>query len=96
MNTRNDNEITPVLFRSEKNGEILAVFPYLSWKNSHHVMMYAHLGQHCEGAWSYVTDETWPATPAISEPLKQELISAGYNLQVINLEEVDESKMYQL
>ena len=93
---RNDNEITEVLFRVEKGGEILAVFPYISFEGGHRIMMYAHVGQHSDGVWSYVIDETWPATPAQYEPLKQELISAGYNLQVINLDEVDKSKMYQL
>ncbi len=86
-------ETTEVIFRVEKDGSILAVFPYISYSGCNYVTCYQHIGQHSEMRWSYMSD-TKPATPERYADLKAELESIGYNLKVIK--RAQRSKMYKL
>lgn len=90
----NSNEITAVMFRKERNGDILAVFPYESWKCNYDVLCYAHLGQHAACRWEYVTSNTKPAKPEEYKSLYDELVSIGYQLRIIK--RACHDKMYQL
>ena len=81
-----DSEITKVVFRKDKDGEITAVFPEVpsSCFDWYQMSCYAHMGQHggCVYDW-YIT--TRLASPEEYESLKQELESAPYfyKLQVV-------------
>ena len=90
----NNNDITAVMFRKERNGGILAVFPYDSWKHNYNVLCYAHLGQHAACRWEYVICNTKPAKPEEYKSLYDELVSIGYQLRVIK--RACHDKMYQL
>lgn len=90
-----DKDITEVMFRKvKKNGEIYAVFPYLSYKHNYEVTGYAHIGQHQSCSWEYVVWDTTPASPKEYKDLYRELTSIGYNLKVIK--RACHKKMYQL
>ena len=89
-----DTEKTAVMFRKEHDGQILAVFPYLSWSHNYEVTCYAHLGQHSGCVWEYVIQDTKPAMPTEFKALYDELTSIGYNLRV--LLKANHNKMYQL
>ena len=88
------NEITEVMFRKEKGGNIYAVFPYLSWQRNYEVMGYAHMGQHQSCQWDYVIEKTKPAKPKEYANLYRELSSIGYRLKVIK--RAQHKRMYQL
>ena len=91
--TTNTNEITEVCFRKEKDGEILAVFPYISYRN-YKILCYAHMGQHSECTWPYVLEQTKKAKPEEYKDLYNELVSIGYQLRI--LQKPMHRKMYQL
>ena len=91
---KKDKHITPVIFRVEKDGTILAVFPYNSYRKGYSVTYYSHIGQHGEGVHSALIGDTEPATPEQYAELKAELEGLGYNLKVIK--RVQRNKMYQL
>lgn len=78
-----DNYKTDVIFRKEKDGSILAVFPYLIQDFSGlYCTCYAHVGQHSAMMWNYLQN-TAPASPQEYSDLFAELESIGYNLRVI-------------
>jgi len=89
-----DKEITEVIFRKEKDGYVIAVFPYLSYRDGYKITYYAHIGQHGEGCSEYLIGMTKPATPEQYADLKAELERIGYNLKVIK--RACWRKMYQL
>lgn len=89
-----DTEKTAVMFRKEYDGEILAVFPYLSYMCSYQITGYAHIGQHCHFPWEYVEKDTTPAMPEEFKSLYDELTSIGHNLKV--LLKPNYHKMYRL
>jgi len=83
---KTDDFKTDVIFRKEKDGCIVAVFPYNIegiYMNYAHILYYSHIGQHCCGLYSYALKETKPATKREYSDLKYELESDGYNLNVI-------------
>jgi len=79
-----DTEVTEVIFRKEKDGTILAVFPYII-HNGITVTCYAHIGQHSACAYpDYAIDKCKPTTEAEYKDLFNELEnSVGYKLKVI-------------
>lgn len=72
---------TVVIFRKEKEGNILAVFPYniADWNGN--MTCYAHLGQHSAMSPEYLK-ETKPCKPEEYKALKNELEGLGYDLKV--------------
>jgi hypothetical protein len=74
---------TDVIFRKEKDGEILALFPYVVDTLAGDVMSYAHLGQHGAASYNYCIRKSKPAKPEEYKDLFAELESLGYNLRVI-------------
>jgi len=83
-----DKHITEVLFRKEKGGSILAVFPYDIWCGSTGTC-YAHIGQHSACIHEYAINDCKPATKVEYADLLKELNSLGYNLKVIKRRNYD-------
>ena len=77
---------TDVIFRKEADGAILAVFPY-EIHNGGLVMCYALLGQHSGCDYYYVLQKTKPTDDY--KDLYDELISIGYDLNVIKRRNYD-------
>ena len=71
--------MTTVIFRTEKDGQTLAVFPYEINDHKGNVTCYAHLGQHSGMDLAYMK-QTTPCQDFAQ--LKSELESLGYNLLV--------------
>lgn len=81
MSKDRDVEETYVVFRKEKEGDIVAVMPYPSTTMPGSLVVYQHVGQHSEGhiAWYHGTH---PAKPGEYARLKKELEGLGYRLKV--------------
>ena len=79
-----DKNITEVIFRRFKEGDVIALFPYEIESLDGQVNSYQRIGQH-SGASLEIIQETKPAT--IDEPdiksLYDELTSIGYNLKIV-------------
>jgi hypothetical protein len=84
-----DKEITEVIFRKFRNGEIIALFPYLVGFRYGDCMSYMHVGQHSEASLGLISgdnfnDKTTLAKPDEYKDLQDELINlVGYNLKVL-------------
>lgn len=81
-----EKEPVPVIFRAVKSGEhkgtVDAFFPTLPGTNDPWTCeAYSHIGQHCTASRDFYRD-TRPATPQEVAPLKKELESLGYVLDV--------------
>ena len=79
---KQDKEITKVVFRKFKGGDIIALFPEVQYNNDKDLCMsYQHIGQH--GAASYrLIDDTILAKPEEYSDLAKELEDIGYNLKI--------------
>lgn len=78
---------TEVIFREEKNGSIIAVFPYLIADPSGNVMCYTTQEQHNAMCWDYFLKNTKP-TINYNE-IKKELEFVGYDLKIIKRRNYD-------
>lgn len=77
------DNITPVIFRKEKNGDILAVFPLEPADYKGNMTCYAHIGQHGGISLDYYWQNTKPAKPEEYQDLLNELKAIGYdNLKI--------------
>ena len=72
-----------VIFRKWKDGSILALFPYCVDTYEGSVMCYEHTGQHSSADYKYCISSSKLAKEHEYKPLKAELESMGYNLNVI-------------
>ena len=76
-------EITKVIFRKYKDGEVIALMPEEEWSDGC-VTSYLHIGQHAEADYNKVIRDTKPATVDEYASLYNELKRVGYlRLQVI-------------
>ena len=74
---------TVVVFRKDiRDNQIVAVFPQLPWGPPGEMSCYVHVGQHSSCHISWYFEHTKPATPEEYAPLKAELESIGYYLDV--------------
>ena len=74
---------TTVIFRKWNNGQIIAIFPEIPADHCYgHCMSYEHIGQHGTCAPGYVIHATTQASEAEALPIRKELESIGYELQV--------------
>ena len=74
---------TEVIFRLEKGGAVVAVFPYEIADFNNNMSSYSHIGQHSAMAPDYYR-QTHPASEAQYKYLCSELTSSvGYNLKII-------------
>jgi hypothetical protein len=72
-----------VMFRKEKDGEIIAIFPHTLENTKGDVLGYSRNGQHTQVDYQYVLASTTPIKEGEEEELKEELTSIGYELTVI-------------
>lgn len=72
-----------VIFRKFKDGEILALFPYMN-EGNYKINSYMHVGQHGCADYNTCMQITSPANETEYEDLKQELTNIGYNLDIKN------------
>jgi hypothetical protein len=76
-------ESTIVIFRKYPDDEVIALFPEIPADNQGLLCLsYMHVGQHGHADCSIVSRETRPASPSEYAPLKKELESIGYVLEV--------------
>jgi hypothetical protein len=78
-----DDYVTEVIFRKEKDGDILALFPHEIDTLIGDIWCYAHVGQHSGADYDYCIQKSKPAKANEYQYLKEELESLGYNLKVI-------------
>lgn len=81
---QNNIDITKVIFRKFKDGEVIALFPELPGSMSlSHCQSYMHIGQHGTSSTSIYYD-TKPVKPIDYMCLKTELWSLGYRVKVVS------------
>lgn len=68
-------------FKGDYNNQVTAVFPYVI-ENNFDVLCYSHVGQHSGCHFDYV-NMSKKATESEYLPLKRELESIGYELNII-------------
>lgn len=74
---------TVVVFRIFRDGgDVIALFPNEPYNHRGGVMSYQHVGQHSEADYFWCVRASRPATPEEYAPLKRELESRGYVLDV--------------
>jgi hypothetical protein len=74
---------TKVIFRRFKDdGSIIALFPDEIADMNNNCMSYQHIGQHGAADYNYCIKKTIAATPLEYEPLKRELKTIGYELDI--------------
>ena len=79
-----DTEKTDVMFRKEKDGTIIAIFPHNVWDFAGNVACYAHLGQHGGASYNWYIEKTKLAKPEEYQDLKNELEqNYGYNFHIL-------------
>jgi len=74
---------TEVIFRKSRDGEVIAIFPYILWDHNGNVTSYMHIGQH--GACGIFFTWVFPklATPEEYKPLLDELTQVGYDFKIV-------------
>lgn len=71
---------TNVIFRKwHTSQDVIALFPEEPWSSPDNCTSYEHIGQHGPASPDLIQAHTTPATPAEYEPLRQELVSIGYD-----------------
>ena len=78
-----------VIFRKWKDGSILALFPHSIDTYEGNVSSYEHVGQHSSADYGHCIYNTKLAKEHEYKPLKQELESIGYDLNVIKRQNYD-------
>ena len=71
---------TEVLFRKEKSGDVVAIFPYMISDYNGNITCYSHLGQH-SGCDPLYVRETKPTTDF--KDLLCELECIGYDVKIV-------------
>lgn len=74
-------EKTKVVFRTYKDGEVIALFPDID-EGNYYCMSYMHIGQHGAADYSGVIRDTKPASPEQYKDLQRELENIGYSLLI--------------
>jgi hypothetical protein len=77
----NDRELC--LFRVWNNtGDVFALFPLITADVGGRITAYQHVGQHAAADYVHCMHHSSPATPEEYAPLKTELESIGYTLDI--------------
>lgn len=79
-----DKEPTEMLFRKYRNGDIIALMPYVIETFRYNCQSYMHVGQHGPARLSNVIKHTKPAKVEEYAELKAELESIGYTVKPID------------
>ena len=72
-----------VVFRVFKDGQVIALFPYVDYNNRGECLSYMHIGQHSGADYDYCVKMSRLADESEYKPLKKELEDIGYNLKVV-------------
>ena len=64
-------------------GDVIAIFPELRGARVDYCMSYQHIGQHGDCQPDYIINVSQLASKKEYKPLYDELLSIGYNLQVM-------------
>jgi len=76
-------EKTKTVFRTWKDGQVIALFPEIPWtRDGHACATYEHTGQHGSAGFGHVVAATTKATPNEYAPLLRELTAIGYNVEI--------------
>ena len=75
--------MTKVIFRKFSDGSIIALFPELTDNKKYTVSSYTHVGQHSDCDYQDVISQTKLATENEYNALKEELMSIGYELNIV-------------
>jgi len=90
---KKDNYKTDMVFRVSKRkylkGEVFALFPHEVADLKGNVTCYQHLGQHSSADYQYSMSKSRKATEEELKPLKIELESLGYDVNVISKQNYD-------
>lgn len=79
-----DVEMTDVMFRVDRAGELFALMPALPGTNEPHTCTsYQHVGQHSSADLRHCINTSRRAEPEEFAPLKRELEGRGYAVNVI-------------
>jgi len=79
---KRDLEITRMIFRTFKEGDVIAIMPDLSYGLSGLCESYQRIGQHGGADYLSVMKSTRAATDAEIKPLLMELEGLGYNVKI--------------
>jgi len=72
-----------VIFRKDRQGEVIAIFPYIIWDYSGNLMSYLHVGQHGACGVNFTWVFPYLATSDEYGELLKELTGIGYEVKVI-------------
>lgn len=86
-----DKEPTEMLFRKYRNGDIIALMPYVIEGPSRFCQSYMHVGKHGPARYEHIMQCTRPAKEQEYAELKLELESIGYN--VLPIARIDRKKL---
>lgn len=75
--------MTKVIFRKFSDGSIIALFPELTDNKKYTVLSYMQVGQHSDVDYQNVISQTKLATENEYKALKEELMSIGYELNIV-------------
>ena len=78
---KRDLEITRMIFRTFKEGDVIAIMPDLE-NTPDSIMSYQRIGQHGGADYLSVMKSTRAATDAEIKPLLMELEGLGYNVKI--------------
>lgn len=83
MTDATTRQLDTVIFRTFRDGEVIALFPDIpADATGHDVQSYQHVGQHGAADYALVMGMTRPATFDQATPLRDELTERGYNLNI--------------
>ena len=90
---KKDNYKTDMIFRVDTTrafkGIVFVLFPHEVANSKGNVLSYHHIGQHSPADYKYCIAKSRKATKEELEPLKSELESIGYNVNVISRQNYD-------
>jgi len=79
-----------VIFRKEKNGSIIAVFPYIISDPDGNVLCYAPYEGHGSISWDYYISNTKPCKETEYKELEEQLEDHyGYSLEIVQRRDYD-------
>ena len=84
-----DNFKTDITFRVDKEGNVFALFPHEVSTLQGHVTCYQYVGQHSSADYQGCIKDSRPASEAEYAPLKKELESIGYNVNLVKKQNYD-------
>ena len=76
-------DLTDVIFKKTKDGEIIAFFPYVE-ANAGNILSYMHMGQHSEASYDFYLACKKTNAEEYKELYGELTNTIGYNLKIVN------------